>query len=107
MTAHAATELMLGGTTVGARLRDLRSVIRYLRGRSDIAAARIALWGDSLAQPNAAGATFRIPRHMDGRPRWSEPLGGMLALLGALFDEKIAAVCVRGGLSDFRSVLAG
>jgi hypothetical protein len=42
---------------------------------------------------------------MDGRPEQSEPLGGLLALLGALFEEDIRAVYVRGGLSSFQSVL--
>ena len=105
MTAHSSAELMLGGTMVGARLRDVRSLLRYLRGRGDIDAKRIALWGDSFAAPNPPGTDFRMPRNVDGRPRWSEPLGGMLALLGGLFDDDVAAVCVRGGLSDLASVL--
>ena len=105
MTAHCSAEMMLGGTLVGARLRDVRSLLRYLRGRKDIDARHIALWGDSFAEPNPPDADFRIPRHVDGRPRWSEPTGGMLALLGGLFEDDIAAVRVRGGLSDFASVL--
>src|SRR5205807_8420580 len=48
-TSISSTELMLGQTPVGARLRDLRSVLKYLRGRKDIGAERIALGGDSLA----------------------------------------------------------
>jgi len=105
MTAHCATEMMLGGTMVGCRLRDLRSLLRYLRRREDIDAGRLALWGDSFAAPNPPDASFRMPRHVDGRPRGSEPTGGLLALLGGLFEEDVAAVCVRGGLSDFGSVL--
>lgn len=106
ITSHASTELMLGGTFVGARLRDLRAVLAYLRGRVDVDRGRIALWGDSFARANPPDTEFEVPRNVDGRPGWSEPLGGLLALLGALYDDTIRAVHVRGGLSDFCSVLA-
>lgn len=36
---------MLGQTLLGDRLRDLRSVLRYLRGRTDLDAGRLDLWG--------------------------------------------------------------
>jgi len=103
---YASTELMLGGTTVGARLRDLRSVLRYLRTRDDVDPARIAIWGDSFCEPNPPDRRFAMPRHMDDRPRCSEPLGGLLALLAPLFEKDLAAVYVYGGLSEFRGVLA-
>ncbi len=35
-TSRSSTEQMLGGTMLGARLRDLRSVLAYLRGRDDV-----------------------------------------------------------------------
>src|SRR5262249_14202203 len=35
-TSISATELMAGRTLVGLRVRDLRSVLRYLRTRSDL-----------------------------------------------------------------------
>src|SRR5206468_3635026 len=50
----SSTEWMLGQTLLGSRLRDLRSVLRYLRSRSDLDAHRLALWGDSFAPTNAA-----------------------------------------------------
>lgn len=106
MTSRSSTELMLGGTMVGARLRDLRAVLKYLRGRRDVDSKRIALWGDSFANANPPERDFHVPRHMDDRPRWSEPLGGLLALLGALYEDDVCAVYVRGGLSDFQSVVA-
>ncbi|MGI8959456.1 MAG: hypothetical protein ACR2IV_06815, partial [Bryobacteraceae bacterium] len=34
-----------------------------------------------------------------------EPLGGLLALLGALYDTNLRAVVLRGGLASFSSVL--
>jgi hypothetical protein len=106
ITGQSSTELMLGGTMVGARLRDLRSVLAYLRGRSEIDPGRIALWGDSFAPPNRPDRRFLVPRHVDNRPRWSEPLGGLLALLGGLYEEDVRAVYVHGGLSEFQPVLA-
>ncbi len=105
-TSRSSTELMLGGTTVGARLRDLRSTLQYLRGRREIDPQRIALWGDSFAPTNAADANFRMPRRIDGRPQTSEPLGGLLALLGALYDDDIKAVYSQGCVSGFDSALA-
>jgi cephalosporin-C deacetylase-like acetyl esterase len=105
-TAHSSTDLMLGGTAVGARLGDLRSVLEYLRGRSDVAPGRIVLWGDSFARPNPPETDYRVPRNVGGRPRGPEPLGGLLALLAGLYDEQVAAVYVRGGLTDYHSVLS-
>jgi hypothetical protein len=105
ITAHASTELMLGGTFVGARLRDLRAVVRYLRARRDVDSQRLALWGDSFAPVNPPDRDFDVPRNVDGRPKWSEPVGGLLALLTGLFEDGVAAAYVRGGVSDFQSVL--
>jgi cephalosporin-C deacetylase-like acetyl esterase len=86
-TALSSTELMLGGTMAGARLRDLRAVLVHLRGREDVDAGRIALWGDSLAEVNPPDTDFQVPRGVGGRPKQSEPLGGLLALLAALFED--------------------
>jgi len=104
-TGRSSTELMLGGTTVGARLRDLRCVMRYLRQKGPSKARSFTLWGDSFAATNPADRDFDIPRRVDGRPKQSEPLGGMLALLGALYEDDVASVFVHGGLTSFTSVL--
>lgn len=106
ITARSSTELMLSGTMVGARLGDLCAVLEYLRDRSDVDSKRIALWGDSLVEVNPPQRNFQVPRRVDGRPRRLEPLGGLLALLGAIYEEEICAAYVRGGLSDFQCVLA-
>jgi hypothetical protein len=104
-TTLSSSELMLGQTFVGARLRDLRQVIRYLRQRDDVNEKRVVLWGDSFAPTNSVDCHFAVPRGIPNRPHLSEPLGGLLALLGALFDEKIEAVSVHGGLTGFHDVL--
>jgi dienelactone hydrolase len=103
-TAHSATEWMLGQTSLGSRLRDLRSVLRYLRTRPDADPARFALWGDSFAPVNPPG----FPDPLLGEeepPAQSEPLGGLLALFGALFEEGTAAVVARGTQAGYQSVL--
>jgi hypothetical protein len=105
-TSVSSTGLMLGRPLAGARLRDLRQVIRYLRQRDDVDGERIALWGDSFAEANAADCNFAVPHGIADRPRQPEPLGGVLVLLAALFDEKIEAIHVHGGLIGFHDVLS-
>ncbi|GDY21204.1 hypothetical protein LBMAG56_25500 [Verrucomicrobiota bacterium] len=103
-TSLSATELMLGGTLLGARLRDLRSVLAHLRTRADVNTARVALWGDSFAPVNPPG--FTEPLIGEGRsPHASEPLGGLLALFGALFEDDVRAVVARGIFPGFQSLL--
>ncbi len=97
--------LMLGETLVGGQLLDLRAVLAWLRTREDLDAGKTALWGDSLAAVNPPGTDYAIPREDPALPAQSEPLGGLLALLSALFDEQVQAVLVSGGLVGFRSVL--
>ena len=81
-TAVSAAEWMLGQTLVGSRLRDVRSVLRYLRTRADLDAGRVALWGDSFAPPNPEGRVLAVPLDADPFPHLAEPLGGLLALFG-------------------------
>ena len=97
--------LMFDFTVLGSRLRDLRSVLKYIRTRDDVAPNQIALWGESFAEPNAADTNFQVPRRASGRPRMSEPDGALLVMLGALYEDDVKAVLAGGGLSDYRSVL--
>jgi dienelactone hydrolase len=96
---------LFGETLPGQRLRDLRSVLVYLRSRKDIDAKRLALWGDSFAPVNPPGTNFKVPHGVEGWPRQSEPLGGLLALLGGLFEDDVRAVYLAGGLASYHSVL--
>jgi hypothetical protein len=105
-TALSSSLLMLGDPLVAGQLRDLRSVLAWLRQRNNLDAGRLALWGDSLAPVNPPGTNYNIPRDDDSElPLQSEPMGGLLALLTALFEDDVQAVLVRGGLAGFHSVL--
>jgi dienelactone hydrolase len=103
-TSRSSTELMLGGTMVGARLRDVRSCLAWLRSRGAFAQVPCAVWGDAFAAVNPPQTDFRVPHRAGPRPTQCEPLGGLLALLTALYEDDVRAVYVRGGLSSFRSV---
>jgi dienelactone hydrolase len=104
----AATELMLGNTLLGARLKDLRTVLAFLTARSDVSPEHLAVWGDSDAAVN--------PRRLllDETPGWlvgpdiqqqAEPLGGLLALFAGLYEDSVKAVAVRGSLVSYLSIL--
>jgi dienelactone hydrolase len=105
---QAVNEQMLGETLVGRRLKDLRTVLVYLRQREDLDGQRLALWGESLTPVN--GAEF-VPDELalwQVGPRiqqQGEPLGGLLAVLGALYDSTVRAIAVRGGLASLASIL--
>ena len=46
-----------------------------------------------------------MPLDADKQPDLAEPLGGLLALFGALYEDDVKAVYVRGGLDGYQSVL--
>jgi hypothetical protein len=101
-------ELMLGDTLLGERLKDLRTVLAYLGTRPDLDSHRVGVWGDSFAPANPARLI------LDEFPQWqigpeieeqAEPLGGLLALLGALYEDSVRTVAVRRGLASYLSIL--
>jgi len=105
---QAVNEEMLGETLVGRRLKDLRTVLAYLGQRPDLNGTSLALWGESLMPLNGAQTV------LDELPLWQvgpqiqqqgEPLGGLLAVLGALYSPNVQAVAVRNGLVGYASIL--
>jgi hypothetical protein len=102
-----ATELMLGTSLLGSRLKDVRTVLAYLRTRADVDSSRLAVWGESHSPANAARLL------LDESPGWqigpdlqyeADPLGALLALFTALYEPDVRAVAGRGGLVSFESV---
>ncbi|MEX0701988.1 MAG: acetylxylan esterase [Planctomycetales bacterium] len=102
----SSSEMMLGQTLVGSRLKDLRTLLAALRRRDDIDGERIALWGDSFAKINSPDRNVRVPRDVPTMPAESEPLGHLLVLLCGLYDADVKAFAsARGGLTSYRSLL--
>jgi len=107
-------ERMLGGSLLARQLQDLRSALAYLRRREDLDGSHLALWGDSFAPINPPGFVPGEHRgtqvdHSDWPNasyglQWAEPLGQMLALLAALFEDDVRAVLARRGLVGFASI---
>jgi dienelactone hydrolase len=107
-------ERMLGGNILAHQLADLRAVVQYLRSRDDADAARLALWGDSLAPVNepdfVPGGHDRDKVDHNNWPNpsydapWAEPLGQLLVLLACLFEDGLRAVLVRRGLASLLSL---
>jgi hypothetical protein len=105
-TSLSSSELMLGETMAGTRLRDLRGVVNYLRTCSDLDARRLAVWGDSFTPANASGQDLKRPYGTDEEALISEPLGSLLAVLLGLYEPDVRAVYARGGLVGFQAGLS-
>lgn len=99
-TSYAASELMLGETLLGSRLRDLRSVHRHLLKRFP----KAAILGDSLAPINSNETVVARPLDV-AQPTMAEPMGPLVALLFGLFTENRTPIVARGGILDYRSLL--
>jgi hypothetical protein len=105
MTTLSCREQVLGQTLTGSQLRDVRSVVRYLRQRTP-QVGTIALWGDSTAETNPADRSEVVPQGVDNPNVQGEPTAGLIALLAALFEEDVDAVYARGTLASHRSLLS-
>jgi hypothetical protein len=104
-TSLSSAELMLGQTAVGARVRDLRSVLRYLRARPELDGRRVALWGDSMVPTNRRDTNVAVPLEVADSLPHAEPLGGFVVLLTALYEDDVHAVSAHGCLAEFQSLL--
>ncbi len=102
-TTYSAVLQRHGLTVPGVQLQELAAVMNALPGRGF---KTISLWADSFAEPNDSGINFAVPLDAAKMPRQSEPISGLLALLGGAFGgDNVKGVYVRGGLVSFRSML--
>jgi dienelactone hydrolase len=103
-TGYSATLLMDGQTIPAVQLQELILVENLLSNLGGYKS--IALWGDSFAEPNDPKMNLAVPHDAAKMPRQSEPMGGLLALLGGeVGGANVKAIYVRGGLVSFRSIL--
>lgn len=105
VTAHSATELMLGHTLVAGQIRDLRAAWRHLADFREIDRTTMSICGDSSHEPLPPAATFSYPRRIANRPPECLPQASLVALLLALFEDEVLSVEGIGGLTSFRSAL--
>jgi cephalosporin-C deacetylase-like acetyl esterase len=103
-TTLSCRDQVLGQTLLGSRVRDLRSVVQFLRERRDLD-EKISLWGDSLAAPNPPERSEVVPHGIDNPNVKAEPSSGLLVLLTALFEDTVNTVYARGTFASFRSLL--
>ncbi len=100
-----SASLALGESLMSSRVRDLRSIIAYLSIQGEVDRERMILWGDSLATINTGNVELVVPFDADPSPELGEPLGGVVALLGGLFEPNIRAIYIHGGLTGYASLL--
>ena len=104
-TSRSASELMLGRTTVGLRVGDLRTILAHLRTLPQCRGGDFALWGEGFAPANDEGTTIAAPLDAEKLPRSSEPMGDLVAVFTALFERDVRSVVTSGGLSSLARVL--
>ncbi|MHC4463097.1 MAG: alpha/beta hydrolase [Planctomycetota bacterium] len=103
-TTLSCRDQVLGQTLLGSRLRDLRSVLLFLRARRGLD-GKVSLWGDSLAALNPPEISEVVPYGVDNPNVQAEPSAGLLVLLTALFEDNVNAIYARGTFVSFRSLL--
>ncbi len=105
-TSISQTNLILGQPVLGSQLRDLRSVLNWLKQHEAIDGKKLAIWGDSFAKVNAKEMKLAVPLDVES-PAVSEPNGANLALLAGLLEENIVAIYTRGSINDSQSIVSG
>ncbi len=103
-TTLSCRDQVLGQTLLGSQLRDLRSVLLFLRTRRGLD-ENASLWGDSLAALNPPERSEVVPYGVDNPNAEAEPSAGLLVLLTALFEDNVNVVYARGTFASFRSLL--
>jgi hypothetical protein len=104
---NAQQQFDLSRNLLGSRVKDLRTVLNYLRARESLRGARIAVWGESFAAQNPTHLYLDEVEYESGPQvqRRADPTGAHVALLTALYEDDVQAVAARGGLAGYLSVL--
>jgi hypothetical protein len=105
----AQTSLDLNAPLMGARVKDLRTVLAWARLDRRVDARRLALWGESFTPPNRE-EVFVDELEFEAAPGLqfkTDPLGAHLVLFTALYEPGVKAVGARGGLTSYQSMLDG
>ncbi len=97
-TSVSQTSLILGQPVLGAQLRDLRTVIRWLQDHKELNGKKLAVWGDSFARVNPVGTRFAVPLDAPDLPHYGEPGGATLALLAGFYEGGVKAIYTHGGI---------
>jgi hypothetical protein len=98
--------MMTGDLRITGQLRNLQSVIAWLRKESSPAIPQFILCGNSPSNALPISTNFNLPRDDDSiLPMQPEPLGGLLALFSALFNDDVKAITIKGGLVSYASTL--
>ena len=103
-TSISQTNLILGQSVIGSQLRDLRAVIRWLRGNENLDGKKVAIWGDSFAKENAPEVKTAIPFDSGDTPAIGDPNAGIVAGFATVFESDITAIYTRGQFA-YKSVL--
>ena len=105
-TSLSSSLMMTGDLRITGQLRDLQSVFEWLKKESSHPSPQFLLWGDSPCKTIPHNTNFNLPRDDDSIfPMQPEPLGGMLTLLFALFNDEVKAITIQGGLTSYASTL--
>ena len=105
-TSLSSSLMMTGDLRITGQLRDLQSVFEWLKKESSHPSPQFLVWGDSPCKTIPHNTNFNLPRDDDSiLPMQPEPLGGMLTLLFALFNDEVKAINIQGGLTSYASTL--
>ena len=105
-TSLSSSLMMTGDLRITGQLRDLQAVIAWLRKESSPALPQFLMWGDSPLNALPISTNFNLPRDDDSiLPMQPEPLGGLLSLFSALFNDDVKAITIKGGLASYASIL--
>ncbi len=102
-TSLSQTEQILGRTVLGNQLRDLRSVLGWIRTTPGCDAGKLCVWGESFPEPYESIPPSPVPLELE-QPRFSESGGPTLALLAALFEDSVRGAIARRGVRAYQEL---